>query len=248
MLTSQEQLRYSRQIMLKSVGEHGQRALQQAKVLVVGLGGLGCPVSLYLAAAGLGELILCDGDDIELTNLQRQILFTEQDIGQNKAECAQEKLTALNHHCQVEVVDEMLDEDLADYHIQRADIVIDCTDNIRTRFLLNKLCYQHDTALVIGAATGLDGQTMLIDPKRSSACYECLFPNTDQPDGENCQTLGILGPVLAIIGGMQAMTAIKYLTGNSATINQLAMFDGSSQSWQHFQLQKQAKCPACQPG
>ena len=250
MLTTKEQLRYSRQTMLKNIGESGQLKLQQAKVLIVGLGGLGCPVSVYLASAGIGTLLLCDDDDIELTNLQRQILFTESDIGQNKAECAKDKLLALNHHCDIEVIDERLDEELAQYHIPDADIVIDCTDNIATRYLLNKLCYQYDVPLVIGAATGFDGQTMLVDPKQNSACYECLFPNTTsnnaESEGGNCQTLGILGPVLAIVGGMQAMTALKYLTNNQTTINQLLMFDGTSQTWQPFKLNKQAYCQVCQ--
>ncbi|WP_286265093.1 HesA/MoeB/ThiF family protein [Thalassotalea atypica] len=245
MLTNQEQLRYGRQIMLDNVGEQGQIALQQATVLIVGVGGLGCPVSLYLASAGIGKIILCDGDDIEITNLQRQILFTEQDIGNNKAETAAEKLNAINHHIDIEVIDEMFDHELAQYYMPLVDIVIDCTDSMKARYLLNSASIQHQTPLIIGAATGLDGQTLVIDPEQRSACYQCVFPKADETPVDNCQTLGILGPVLSIVGGMQALSAIKWLVNMPVAINQLSLFDGLNQQWQHFKVTPQADCPAC---
>lgn len=248
MLSSQEQIRYSRQIMLSHIGEQGQQALQQAKVLIIGLGGLGCPVSLYLAAAGVGQLILCDGDSIELTNLQRQVLFTEHDIGQNKADVASEKLAQQNHNIDIEVVDEMFDDELANYYLPQVDLVIDCTDSMAARYLLNRHCLAHQKPLVVGAATGFDGQLVFVNPKESSACYQCIFPKADSAPVDNCQTLGIIGPLLSIIGGMQALTAIKYLTGLPTQTNQLSLFDGLSQQWQHFTLTKQANCPACNPG
>ncbi len=245
MLSTQEQLRYGRQIMLNTIGEEGQLALRNAKVLIVGLGGLGCPVSLYLAAAGIGQLFLCDGDHIEITNLQRQVLFDEQDIDQNKADVAAEKLKKLNHLVDIEVIDEMFDAELAQYYLPQVDLVIDCTDNMPTRYLLNQHCLLANVPLVIGAATGFDGQTMFIDPSSNTACYQCVFPDTQATQGENCQTLGILGPVLSIIGGMQALTAIKWLTGLPVNNNQLSLFDGLSQEWQHFNLSKQPDCIAC---
>lgn len=245
MLTTQEQLRYSRQIMLNKVGEKGQQALQQSSVLIVGIGGLGCPVSMYLASAGVGKILLCDGDDIELTNLQRQILFDDSNIGNNKADAAAEKLRAQNPYINIETIDEMLDEELAQFYFPQVDIVIDCTDNMQTRYLLNQQCLALGVPLIIGAATGFDGQTMFVDPSQNSACYQCVFPKTDSEPVENCQTLGIIGPLLGIIGGVQALNAIKWITGMAVTINQLSIFDGESLQWQQFGVKKSSTCPAC---
>ena len=245
MLTSQEQLRYGRQIMLKDIGDSGQLKLQSASVLIVGMGGLGCPVSLYLASAGIGKLIVCDGDVVESTNLQRQVLFNENDIGNNKAEVAQEKLSLQNSFIDIEGIDEMFNDELAEALLPEVDLVIDCTDNLATRYLMNSYCHQFQVPLIIGAATGLNGQTMLIRPHEGHACYQCLFPDSDQQVEENCQTLGILGPILAIVAGMQALTAIKLLTGNPVNDGQLQLFDGLSQTWQTISLQKQANCPVC---
>ncbi|MGB1261946.1 MAG: HesA/MoeB/ThiF family protein [Cognaticolwellia sp.] len=248
MLSPQEQLRYSRQTMLKGIGEQGQQALKNAKVLIVGIGGLGNPVSLYLNAAGVGNIYLVDGDSVDISNLHRQILFNENDIGDNKADSCAEKLQQLNSNTNIEVLDEMLDAELADYYLPLVDLVLDCTDNINTRYLINQKCLEHNKALVIGAATGFDGQHMFVDPTiADSACYQCLIPFDKKTPENNCQTLGILGPVLAIIGGMQALQAIKYLTGNSVTKNQLNIFDGLHNTWQQFSVKKQTNCPACSP-
>jgi len=249
-LTTQEQLKYSRQIMIKKIGEQGQVALRNAKVLIVGVGGLGNPVSLYLAAAGVGTLYLADGDTIELSNLPRQIQFSEQDVNQNKADIAADKLNSQFPDSDVEAIDEMLDQELCDYYLPQVDLVLDCSDNIQTRYLINQVCVAHKVPLVIGAATGFDGQQLVVDPRdESSACYHCLFPSSETPPANNCQTLGILGPVLAIIAGMQALQAIKILTGNStkhdAQINQLNLFDGLSNQWQQFAMKKQENCRVC---
>ncbi|MCH2056128.1 MAG: HesA/MoeB/ThiF family protein [Thalassotalea sp.] len=245
MLTSQEQLRYGRQIMLKDIGESGQLKLQSASILIVGMGGLGCPVSLYLASAGIGKLIVCDGDVVESTNLQRQVLFNENDIGNNKAEVAQEKLSQQNSFIDIEGIDEMFNDELAEELLPEVDLVIDCTDNLATRYLMNRYCHQFQVPLIIGAATSLSGQTMLIRTHEGHACYQCLFPESDQQVEENCQTLGILGPILAIVAGMQALTAIKLLTGNPVNDSQLQLFDGLSQTWQTIGLQRQANCQVC---
>jgi len=246
MLTQQEQLRYSRQIMLKSIGEEGQLALRNAKVLIVGMGGLGNPVSLYLATAGVGTLLIADGDQVDITNLQRQVLFTEQDVDKNKAETASEKLQQHNSNVDIEVIDEMLDDELCDYYFPDVDLVVDCTDNIKTRYMLNVYCVKHKTPLVVGAATGFDGQQLVVDPRNDdSACYHCLFPESKKAPENNCQTIGILGPILAIVAGMQSLQAIKLLTGNAIHINQLNLFDGLSNHWQQFNIKKQKNCKVC---
>ena len=246
MLTSNEQLRYSRQIMLNKIGQQGQVKLRNATVLIVGMGGLGNPVSMYLSAAGVGRLIIADGDNIEVTNLQRQVLFGEQDIDENKADCANDKLHKNNADVDIEVVDEMLDKELCQYYIPQADVVVDCTDNIATRYLLNKVCIEHKTPLVVGAATGFDGQQLVVDPRDdNSACYHCLFPESEKAPANNCQTIGILGPVLAIVGGMQALQTIKLLANIPVQTNQLNLFDGLSNQWQQFNLNKQTNCLVC---
>jgi len=246
MLTSKEQLRYSRQIMLNDIGEQGQVSLRNAKVLIVGIGGLGNPVSMYLAAAGVGNLYLADGDNIEITNLQRQVLFNEKDINNNKADIAAEKLLLQNPEIAVEVIDEMLDKELCDYYVSQVDCVLDCSDNITTRYLINQSCVEHKTPLIVGAATGFDGQQLVVNPREpESACYQCLFPASEKAPVNNCQTIGIVGPVLAIIAGMQSLQAIKLLTGNKVQINQLNLFDGLANQWQQFNLKKQKNCPVC---
>lgn len=246
MLTQKEQLRYSRQIMLKSIGETGQLALQNANVLIVGMGGLGNPVALYLAAAGVGTLFIADGDSVDVTNLQRQILFTENDVDENKADTAAEKLQQHNSEITIEVIDEMLDSELCDYYFPKMDLIIDCSDNIQTRYLINEHCVKHTVPLVVGAATGFDGQQLVVDPRNDeSACYHCLFPESKKPPENNCQTIGIIGPVLSIIAGMQSLQAIKLLTGNAIHINQLNLFDGLSHQWQQFKMKKQKDCKVC---
>lgn len=246
MLTAHEKIKYSRQIMLDKFGEQGQIALQNAKVLVVGIGGLGNPAAHYLAASGIGHLYLADGDTIELSNLPRQTLFSKDDVEQNKADTAAEKLQAQYPETEFEIIDEMLDEELAHYYIEQADIVLDCTDNIKTRYLLNQICVTLKTPLVIGAATGFDGQCLFVNSNDSnSACYHCLFPTENKSPVQNCQTLGIMGPVLAIIGGMQALQAIKYIVGIKVQTNTLLLLDGISASWQQFSLPKNMQCPIC---
>lgn len=246
MLTTQEQLKYSRQIMLPKIGHSGQMSLGNAKVLIVGVGGLGNPASLYLAAAGVGTLYLADSDTIELSNLPRQIQFSEQDINRNKADTAAENLNQQFPDCHIEAIDDMLDQKLCDYYLPQVDLVLDCSDNIATRYLINQACVAHKVPLVVGAATGFDGQQMVIDPRdESSACYHCLFPSSEKAPANNCQTMGILGPVLAIVAGMQTLQAIKLLTGNEAQINKLNLFDGLSNQWQNFTMKKQKKCTVC---
>jgi len=248
-LTNQEQLRYSRQIILNKIGIEGQLKLRNATVLIVGMGGLGNPVSMYLAAAGIGKLILADADCVDISNLQRQVLFNENDIDSNKADCASEKLQQQNGDVNIEVVDEMMDTELCSFYIPQVDVVIDCTDNITTRYMLNRSCFEYKKPLIVGAATGFDGQQLVVDSRdESSACYHCLFPETNKPPTNNCQTVGIMGPVLAMIAGMQALQTIKLLTDNPVQLNQLNIFDGFNNQWQQMTLKKQPKCTVCGDG
>ncbi|MBU2870373.1 HesA/MoeB/ThiF family protein [Colwellia sp. E2M01] len=246
MLSNQEQLKYSRQIMLDKIGDKGQLALRNAKVLILGVGGLGNPASLYLAAAGVGTLYIADGDNIEISNLPRQVLFSEDDINENKADTAAEKLQQQFPDTTIEAIDEMLDVELCDYYLPQVDLVLDCSDNIQTRYLINQACIQHKTPLIVGAATGFDGQQITIDPRdKNSACYHCLFPAAEKAPANNCQTVGIIGPVLAMIAGMQSLQAIKLLTGNEVQINQLNLLDGLANKWQQFNMKKQQNCTVC---
>lgn len=232
--------------MLNKFGEEGQIALQKAKVLIVGIGGLGNPAAQYLAASGVGTLLLADGDSIEITNLPRQTLFSESDIGEKKADVAQQKLQAQYPEVEIEVIDEMLDEELVQYYIPQVDVVLDCTDNMKARYLLNTICVNLKKPLMIGAATGFDGQCLVVDTnKEDSACYQCLFPASQKAPEQNCQTLGILGPVLAIIAGMQSLQAIKHIIGIDVATNELQLLDGLSASWQKFSIPKNSNCLIC---
>jgi sulfur carrier protein ThiS adenylyltransferase len=246
MLSPQEQLRYSRHLLLNNVGEQGQLKLKNASVLIVGLGGLGNPVSLYLAAAGVGKLFLADGDKLDITNLQRQVMFTTEQVGENKAELAAAHLTALNPEIDIEVFDEMLDSEQLSYYLDEVDLVVDCTDNLATRKMINKACWQQQTPLVTGAAIRSEGQLMVVDPRQQdSACYQCLLGEDAQEQQLNCQTAGVLGPVLGIIGSMQALEAIKLILGKEVVTNKLKLFDAMSLSWQEFKLPKRADCSVC---
>ena len=247
MLSAKEQLRYSRQIMLKNIGIEGQLKLNQASVLIVGLGGLGNPVSMYLAAAGVGKLIIADGDKVDISNLQRQVLFNQEDIGHNKADCASDKLQQQNNDISIEVIDEMLNDELCEFYLGQVDLVVDCTDNTTTRYLLNRWCIRLQKPIVFGAATGFQGQQMVFDPRqKDSACYQCVFPETNKMPVDNCQTAGILGPVLAIVAGMQALQAIKLIVGLAVQVNQVNVYDGLANQWQQLNLKKLDGCKACQ--
>jgi sulfur carrier protein ThiS adenylyltransferase len=176
MLTSNEQLRYSRQLLLKGFSETEQLQLKNAKVLIVGLGGLGNPVAMYLAAAGVGQLILADGDNIDVTNLQRQVMFHTEQVGENKAEIAFQHLTKLNPEIDIEVIDEMLDDEQLDYYASEMDLIIDCTDNLTTRYAINLACVNHKTPLISGAAIRFEGQLFVITNTIAAFTYFKFLP------------------------------------------------------------------------
>ncbi|OWF76814.1 molybdopterin-synthase adenylyltransferase MoeB [Yersinia rohdei] len=244
-LSDSEFLRYSRQLLLEDIGPAGQLQLKNARVLIVGLGGLGSPAALYLAAAGVGQLLLADDDPLELTNLQRQILYRTTDISQNKARLAQRQLQNLNPLIEVIAFETRLaGQELLDA-VAKVDLVLDCSDNMETRHQVNAACIQAQKSLISGSAVGFSGQLLVLEPPYSQGCYACLYPDKDLPQ-RNCRTAGVLGPVVGVIGTLQALEAIKMLSGLPAALSgKLRLFDGKQQSWSTLQLTRAVNCPVC---
>ncbi|NOQ82015.1 MAG: molybdopterin-synthase adenylyltransferase MoeB, partial [Methylophaga sp.] len=239
-------LRYSRQILLPQIDILGQQNILDGHVLIIGLGGLGSPVAMYLAAAGVGKLTLVDDDLVEISNLQRQIVHSEADIGRHKVQSAADSLQALNSDCQVEIKATRLDKQALECAVEKADVVVDCSDNFATRFLLNEVTQALKTPLVSGAAIRMEGQVTVYDSRNSgSACYRCVY----QDDGElqqTCSESGVLSPLLGVIGSMQAVETLKLLTGIGETLaGRLMIFDALSMSWQEMKLRQDPTCPVC---
>ncbi len=247
MLSDSDKKRYSRHLLLDDVGEAGQLKLSKAKVLIVGLGGLGSPVALYLAAAGVGKLIVADGDTLDITNLQRQILFDTASAGESKAELAQQRLSALNPEIDLEVIDYRLEADDLALYIPEVDLVLDCSDNLDTRRAVNRVCQQHKIPLIAAAAIRWEGHLMVFDFRQpESPCYECLYPEGGVEPVLNCSTSGVVGPVLGVLGSLQALEAIKLLLGLPSGIEgQLKIFDGKHHQWNSFVINRKENCPVC---
>lgn len=249
MLTDEQLLRYSRQIMLPEVEIDGQEAWLNAKVLILGVGGLGSPVAMYLAAAGVGELVLVDDDQVDLSNLQRQIVHTTERIGEAKVESARQALLALNPETRIRAVNQRLDEAQLARAVADVDLVVDCTDNFTTRFAVNRACVEHKVPLVSGAAIRMEGQIAVYDPRRAdSPCYQCLYK---QGDDENltCSESGVLAPLVGIIGSVQAMEALKVLANiGEPLVGKLLLLDGRSMEWRSLKLRKDKACPICSEG
>lgn len=246
MLTDDELMRYSRQILLPSFDVAGQARLKSARVLVVGAGGLGCPVALYLAAAGVGHLTLADDDVIELANLQRQIAFENTQLGEPKAQALAEQMRRINPLITVEAVTERLEGDDVLRQVQACDLVLDCTDNFATRFAINKACVKAGVPLVSGAAIRGEGQLAVFDARQPDApCYQCLYP--DQGNDElTCSEAGVIGPLVGIIGACQAMEAIKMLAGvGQPLIGRLLVLDAWRMDWRELKLTRDPECPVC---
>ncbi|MBH1932623.1 HesA/MoeB/ThiF family protein [Serratia rubidaea] len=245
MLSDHEFLRYSRQLLLEDIGPEGQEKLKGASVLIVGLGGLGSPAALYLAAAGVGTLLLADDDQLHLTNLQRQILYRSADVPQGKALLAQRHLQALNPQVESIALAQRLQGAELQQAVARADLVLDCSDNMATRHAVNAACVAAGKPLISGSAVGFSGQLLVITPPFRQGCYACLYPDQAEPQ-RNCRTAGVLGPVVGVIGTLQALEAIKMLAGMpSALSGKLRLFDGKQQSWHTLQLSKSHACPTC---
>ncbi len=245
-LSAAETLRYARHIVLGEVGEEGQRRLKAARVLIVGAGGLGSPASLYLAAAGVGTLGLVDFDVVDASNLQRQILYGEGDLGRPKLEAARDRLKDLNSHIDVVVHEERLDSGNALDIIRGYDLVIDGTDNFPTRYLVNDACVLLGKRNVYGSILKFDGQVSVFGGA-DAPCYRCLFRQPPPPGlVPNCAEGGVLGVLPGIIGSLQALEAVKLITGaGDPLIGRLVLFDGLTMRWRELQLRKNPECPVC---
>lgn len=245
MLNDRDFLRYSRQLLLEEFGVEGQQKLQRASVLIIGLGGLGAPAALWLAAAGVGKLLLADDDTLHISNLQRQILYRSADCGQAKASLAQQQLQALNPQVETIVLQQRMDAAQLREWVPQVDLVLDCSDNMATRQAINAACVAAAIPLISGSAVGFSGQLLAISPPWQKGCYRCLWPDSSEPQ-RNCRTAGVLGPVVGTIGTLQALEALKMLVGQRSAIDgQLRLFDGRQQTWRTLNLTPDAHCPVC---
>lgn len=241
-------LRYSRQILLPGFGIEGQERLRAASVLVVGLGGLGSPVAMYLAAAGVGRLVLADFDAVDLSNLQRQLLHTTERIGMPKADSARIALAALNPEVRIETVKRSLTEETLPDLVAKVDLVVDGSDNFATRFAVNAACVAAGRPLVSGAAIRMEGQVATFSGQRGGPCYQCLYPR-DLGLDETCSTNGVLAPLVGIIGSIQATEAIKVLTGLGEPLcGRLLLLDAAAMEWRSLRLSADPACPICGKG
>ena len=240
-------LRYSRHILLDDIGVEGQERLLAAHALVIGAGGLGSPVALYLASAGVGRITLVDDDTVDLTNLQRQIAHTEARVGQPKVASARAAIAAINPDVQVHTVAHRADEALLRPLVAEADVVLDCTDNFATRQALNRACVAARQPLVAGAAIGFDGQVSVYDLRRDdSPCYACVFPATQTVEEVRCATMGVFAPLVGLIGTVQAAEALKLLCGiGQPLVGRLLMLDSRRMEWTEVRVQRQPGCQVC---
>lgn len=246
-LSDDDLYRYSRQILLPEIDVLGQQKLLRARVLIVGAGGLGCPVALYLAGSGIGHLTVCDSDSLDLSNLQRQIAYSSSDVGVNKAQLLRQRMLALNPTLEIHALDQRLQAEMLIEEVKKADLVIDASDNFATRFALNDACSAEKKPLISGAAIRLQGQISVfrLDLGRGP-CYRCLYNEEAEASRESCNTDGILGPIVGIIGSLQALEAIKILTATGDTLaGRLLIFSAISTAWRTVMLHRDPACQVC---
>ena len=246
MLNDEELLRYSRQILMPNFDIDGQARLKSARALVVGAGGLGCPVALYLGAAGVGHLTLVDDDRIELANLQRQIAFDQEHLGEGKAEVLAARVRQINPEVSVTAIQTRLADEQLQQLVDEASVIVDCTDNFATRFALNRASVAAGVPLVSGAAIRGEGQLSVYDPRNeNSPCYHCLYPEQGNED-LTCSQAGVIGPLVGMIGASQAMEAVKVITGvGKPLIGRLLILDAWRMEWREMKLAKDPGCPVC---
>jgi len=246
-MDDQQLLRYSRHIMLDEIGIEGQQKLLNAHALIIGAGGLGSPVALYLASAGVGNITLVDDDLIDLTNLQRQVLHTTARVGQPKALSGKQTLAEINPEVNVVALQERADETRLQSLVAEASVVLDCTDNFRTRHAINRACVQARVPLVSGAAIRMDGQVAVFDPRNSeNPCYACLFPADQVFEEVQCSTMGVFAPLVGIIGTVQAAEALKLAMGIGESLaNRLLMLEAGSMEWTSVRTAKSPDCAVC---
>ncbi|MCB1756788.1 MAG: molybdopterin-synthase adenylyltransferase MoeB [Gammaproteobacteria bacterium] len=245
-MNKQQLSRYGRHINLPDVGLDGQEKLLASRALLIGMGGLGSPIAMYLAAAGVGTLVLCDFDQVELSNLQRQIAHTTDRIGQLKTHSAKAACLALNPDINIETIDYALDETDMNEAVSSVDIVIEGSDNFPTRFAVNAACVKHKKPLVSGAAIRFDGQVSVFrGDNPDSPCYRCLYKDGGET-AESCAITGVFAPLVGIIGTVQAMEALKILLGIGESLDsRLLLLDGLAMQWQEIRLRKDPACPVC---
>ncbi|MDR7331214.1 HesA/MoeB/ThiF family protein [Roseateles asaccharophilus] len=246
-MTDDDLLRYSRHLMLDEIGIEGQQRLLDGSALVIGAGGLGSPVALYLASAGVGRITLVDHDHVSLTNLQRQIAHDMSSLDRPKVESAAARMAALNPGVRVRALGVKADAALLDEEVPRVDVVIDCSDNFATRHLVNAACVRHGRPLVSGAAIGFDGQISVYDSRnRDQPCYACLFPPESGFEDVACATMGVFAPLVGIVGSLQAAEALKLLAGIGEPIaGRLLMLDGRRMQWSEIAMQRDSQCSVC---
>ena len=242
-LTDQQFLRYSRHLLMDDIGEQGQETLLNAHVLIVGLGGLGCPVSLYLAAAGIGKLSLCDADTVVNSNLQRQVLYRPEDCGELKVACAKVSLQALNPEVDINTYSERVSTEVLD---DEYSLVVDCTDNLRSRHLLNQHCHQRGLPFVSASAIGWEGQLIAFDfAHNRNLCLNCIIDKSAPEPIMNCGNSGVVGPVLGAMGSLQATTVIRLLLGYFKQHGEMQRYDGKAGRWLSLASLAKADCAVC---
>ena len=246
MMTDSELLHYARQILLSDVDVDGQEKLKQSHVVILGLGGLGSPLALYLGAAGVGRLTLVDGDTVDKTNLHRQVIHSQNSLNQLKVESARERILGINPWIEIDVIAAHADDQNVDQAISSAQCVADCTDRFATRFLANRLALKHQVPTVSAAALGVEGQLTTIDPRDAeNPCYACLIP--DVPEVEpTCAETGVLGPVVGTLGTLQAVEVLGVLLGwSDRLVGRLTRFNAQTMEWKSFRYRKDPACPVC---
>ncbi len=245
-MNDEQLLRYSRHIMLPQMDVAGQQALLDATVLVIGLGGLGCPAAMYLASSGIGHLVLADDDTVDLSNLQRQIAHGTDNVGMSKVASAAKSIARLNDTVRVTTLDERLEGDALDAAVKGADVILDCTDNFSTRFAINAAAVKYKVPLVSGAAIRLEGQVSVFDVRDAgNPCYQCLYQDGDDMQ-LSCSESGVMAPLVGIIGTLQALEAIKLITGIGSTLTgRLLFLDAQTMQFREMKLKKKPACPCC---
>lgn len=246
-MNDEQLLRYSRHILLTDIGVEGQEKILAARALVIGAGGLGSPAAYYLASAGIGTLVLADGDTVDLTNLQRQILHTTAAIGHAKAESGRDTLAHINPSCRVVPLVERLAGERLEAEVAAADVVLDCSDNFATRHAVNRACVKSGRPLVSGAAIRFDGQLAVFDARQPEApCYHCLFPEGEEVEEVRCAVMGVFAPLTGIIGTVQAAEALKLVIGCGESLaGRLLLLDGLAMSWREIAVPRDPDCAVC---
>jgi molybdopterin-synthase adenylyltransferase len=246
-MNDEQLLRYSRHILLDEIGIDGQQQLLASHVLIIGAGGLGCPVALYLGSAGVGRITIVDDDRVDATNLQRQIAHSTARIGLLKVDSVREAVAAINPDVTVVPVAERADDERLDVLVRQADVVLDCSDNFATRHAINRACVKQRKPLVSGAAMRFDGQIAVYDARRAnSPCYACVFPETEQAPEANCATMGVFAPLVGVVGTVQAAEALKLLCGIGEPLTgRLLMLDGKFMQWSEMALTRSESCRVC---